>query len=601
MRHICFVVFVICVLLAGIPAGVAAADSSAVPVRWDDFSDTWVATDALGRVVPGLREVGPTRVNKFIGVFYFLWLGQHGDAGPFDISKILAAEPGAIDQPQNPTWGPLGVPHHWGESLFGYYVSDDESVLRKHAQMLGDAGVDVIIFDVTNQLTYPKSWRALCRVFAEMRAAGNRVPQIAFLCPFGEPRKVFQELWEQLYGQNLYPELWFRWEGKPLILANAAKLDKADARSLEFFTFRKPQPDYFMGPRGPNEWGWLEVTPQHVFTNRNGAAEETTVGVGQNAVEGKLGVLSNPKSRGRSFHDGREPSPEACDFTGRNFSEQWHHALAVDPSFIFITGWNEWIAGRFDAHAPFHGSGPVTFVDEFNEEFSRDIEPMKGGHGDSYYYQMISEIRRFKGVRSLSKVRSQPITIDGSFEDWGNVTPEFRDTVGDPVHRDHPGWGKGTRYRNSTGRNDIIAAKVSMDTTNVYFYVRTREALSPCSGSNWMLLFIDADQNSTNGWLGYDFVVNRDGVKKGTTKLGRHEGKGGYSWGDGVAIAWSAKGNEMELALPRSALGDTKFSERIDFKWADNIQQTGDWSDFTLNGDAAPNDRFNYRAVFDGR
>jgi hypothetical protein len=36
----------------------------------------------------------------------------------------------------------------------------------------------------------------------------------------------------------------------------------------------------------------------------------------------------------------------------------------------------------------------------------------------------------------------------------------------------------------------------------------------------------------------------------------------------------------------------------IDFKWADNIQQTGDWSDFTINGDAAPNDRYNYRAIF---
>jgi len=29
-----------------------------------------------------------------------------------------------------------------------------------------------------------------------------------------------------------------------------------------------------------------------------------------------------------------------------------------------------------------------------------------------------------------------------------------------------------------------------------------------------------------------------------------------------------------------------------------NAQQTGEWSDFTLNGDAAPNDRYNYRALF---
>ena len=45
-------------------------------------------------------------------------------------------------------------------------------------------------------------------------------------------------------------------------------------------------------------------------------------------------------------------------------------------------------------------------------------------------------------------------------------------------------------------------------------------------------------------------------------------------------------------------LGLTNWDATLDFKWADNIQQTGEASDFTLNGDAAPNDRFNYRAVW---
>jgi len=36
---------------------------------------------------------------------------------------------------------------------------------------------------------------------------------------------------------------------------------------------------------------------------------------------------------------------------------------------------------------------------------------------------------------------------------------------------------------------------------------------------------------------------------------------------------------------------------QLDFKWADNCIVAGDWTDFTLNGDAAPNDRFNYRAL----
>ena len=82
----------------------------------------------------------------------------------------------------------------------------------------------MVVFDVTNQLTYPRSWQALCRVWNQVRREGNRTPQIAFLCPFGDPRKVVRELWDQLYSKNLYPELWFRWDGKPLILADPALL-----------------------------------------------------------------------------------------------------------------------------------------------------------------------------------------------------------------------------------------------------------------------------------------------------------------------------------------------------------------------------------------
>jgi hypothetical protein len=468
-------------------------------------------------------------------------------------------------------------------------------VLRKHAQMLADAGVDVIIFDVTNQQTYPRSWKTLCRVYDQIRREGGQTPQIAFLCPFWDAKKVARELWLQLYSQGLYSDLWFRWEGKPLILADPEQTDFEPAIRGRF-TFRKPQPDYFVGPTGPNQWGWLEVYPQHVFTNAAGAPEQMAVGVAQNAVDGKLSVLSNPRSLGRSFHDGREPAPADCDYSGRNFAEQWRRALQVDPEFLFVTGWNEWIALRFDQHAPFHAPGPVTFVDEFNGEFSRDIEPVKSGHGDDYYYQMIANIRCYKGVRPLPLVKPQPITIDGRFQDWAAVEPEYRDTIGDPVKRDHAGWATGQRYVNRTGRNDIVAAKVSLDATNVYFYVRTREPLTPSSDPNWMLLFIDADHDARTSWLGYDFIVNRVNVRAQTTTLERNAG--GYRWRSPVDIPCRAAGNELELAIPRAALGLTRLPATLDFKWADNIQQTGEANDFTLNGDAAPNDRFNYRATF---
>ena len=293
-----------------------------------------------------LRPVGPPRPDKYVGVFYFLWLGQAGDLGPFDVSRILVQDPTAIRNPKSPLWGPDLYPHHWGESIFEYYVSDDESVLRKHAQMLADAGVDMIVFDVTNQVTYPRSWKALCRVFDRVKRQGNRVPQIAFLCPFGDPRKVVRQLWDDLYSRDLYPDLWFRWDGKPLILADPAALGgdiervgeprRSSSRSgtrrpmiamirSGFFTFRKPQPDYFQGPTGPEQWGWLEVYPQHAFYAKPGVPEEVAVGVAQNAAEGKLSVFTYPPAHGRSFHDGKEPGARGT----RLIRPQFRRAMAA--------------------------------------------------------------------------------------------------------------------------------------------------------------------------------------------------------------------------------------------------------------------------------
>ena len=559
----------------------------------DIYSDTWVATDGLGRALPISAEVGLPREDKTVGIFYFLWLGRHGEQGPFDISKILRANPTAINNPLSPEWGKIGVPHHWAEPLFGYYVSDDDSVLRKHAQMLSDADVDMVVFDVTNQLTYPESWRALCKVWDQMRREGNRVPQIAFLTPFGDPNKVVHELWTQLYQPGAYEALWFRWEGKPLILADPARIVASDdeaSKIHEFFTFRKPQPSYFIGPTGPEQWGWLEVAPQHAFYKTGGTPEQITVGVAQNALDGKLSVLSNPHSHGRSFHDSHEPAPEDCDTTGRNFSEQWDRAFEVDPPFVFVTGWNEWIAGRFDKNAPFYGSGPVTFVDQFDQEFSRDCEPMKVGHGDNYYYQLVSQIRRYKGARPVESNSAQPISIDGSFEDWQHVLPEFRDTIGDPVHRDYRGWGKETRYVNDTGRNDIVTAKVSFDEEFIYMYVRTQQPLTAASDPHWMQLLIDNDRSTQTGWLGYDWIINRQSSGEHRAMLERHED--GFTWGSATQIAMRVGEQEIEVAIPRSLLDANGF----DFKWADNSIQEGEWTDFTLNGDVAPNDRFNYRA-----
>jgi hypothetical protein len=107
------------------------------------------------------------------------------------------------------------------------------------------------------------------------------------------------------------------------------------------------------------------------------------------------------------------------------------------------------------------------------------------------------------------------------------VTPEYRDFSGDTDHRNWYGWG-GVRYTNTTGRNDIVLAKVACDTANLYFYARTARPLTKYTYPNWMQLLIDADQNPKTGWHGYDLVVNRKVRSSTTTTLTRLSD--GKSW-----------------------------------------------------------------------
>ncbi|CAF3333207.1 unnamed protein product [Rotaria socialis] len=111
-----------------------------------------------------------------------------------------------------------------------------------------------------------------------------------------------------------------------------------------------------------------------------------------------------------------------------------------------------------------------------------------------------------------------------------------------------------------------------------------------------MLLFLNVDTNYTTGWLGYDFVLNRAVTSAQETSLERNIASDSYEWGKVADIPYAMKGKELELMLSRQLLGIKPSSVTIDFKWADNIQQDGTWTDFTLNGDAAPPDRFNFRA-----
>lgn len=571
-----------------------------------NYSAGLPATDALGRKLPTVEETGPLKEDKFVGIFYWTWhtaLSKSSDQ-PYDVTKILDESPEAIHDYNHPIWPSPSKAgsFFWGEPLYGYYLDTDRWVLYKHAEMLADAGVDMIMFDCTNgSFTWKESYMALAEVFTEARKNGIRTPKIAFMMAFGPTegsREAIKEIYRDLYQPGLYQDLWFYWKDKPLIMAYPESFVEVpgdeEASELhreirEFFTFRPGQPVYNIGPQRRDHWGWLEIAPQHGFVEtQNGGVEQVTVGVSQNwSKERGLTAMNAPGSFGRSYtdNDGHSEDPEAVGY-GLNFQEQWERALELDPELVFITGWNEWIAGRFEEWQQQHNA----FPDQYSQEHSRDIEPMKGGHGDNYYYQMVANIRRFKGMPERpSYSSSRSIKIDGKFHEWEPVQPNFRSHLGSTLERDSPGWGE-LHYVNKTGRNDIIRAKVTHDEENLYFYVEAAEALTSSEDPGWMQLFIDIDRDKATGWEGYDFVVNRSGPNK---KAIIERNLNGWQWEEAGEIDYAFSGNKLEIKVPYKTLG-IQGLPNIEFKWSDNMQEDGNIMDFLLHGDVAPAGRFNY-------
>ena len=150
----------------------------------DLMTDTWVATDALGRTMPGYEEVGPVKNDqrRIVGIFYITWhtQGLKNLPQPYegDVTKVLEKDPSARMIADHPNWK-LGS-YHWGEPENGYFLSQDEWVIRKDMSMLADAGVDVLVMDVTNAVLYWDEWEVTFSTMMKMREEGNKTPQFCF-------------------------------------------------------------------------------------------------------------------------------------------------------------------------------------------------------------------------------------------------------------------------------------------------------------------------------------------------------------------------------------------------------------------------------------
>ena len=556
------------------------------------------ACDDLGRVLPTAKEAGVRKDRRCVGLFYFLWCGEHSkDLRPLDIEKLLEADPNAGYRPDDPEWGAYSVMHHWGEPLFGYYTSKDEWVMRRHVEMLTYADIDFIVFDTTNAVTYESNAKMMLRLLSEYRAMGFDTPKAMFYTNTASG-KTAQSLYDNIYSKGYMKDSWFCVDGKPLIIAIESE---CSPEVREFFTIKMSQ--WPNEPTKKGGWPWMDFErPQRVFENLKGEEEIINVSIAQHPQIrfGDSAMYGETTNRGRSFHNGAEDKTEGAWKYGYNFQEQWDRALETLPPYVFVTGWNEWIAGRWGGTE----QRPLCFVDCVDLEYSRDAEPMRGGYFDNYYMQLISNVRRYKGT-DAAPVQSE-ISADGGAVSMQLVAEKGMRYDNFPkgcYSRNCAGYD--TVYTDDTGRNAILSASTAHDKENLYFYARTKDPIEKYDyKSAWMQLFLNVNNLSSNTyskrWKGYNYIANGYQFTGTRTTLEKCIADGSTSLEADTfrpcgVIDYEFRDNEMMIRIPKAYVGlgkDDAFE--IQFKWMDSRSRVRGMDDFYTTGDAAPIGRLNY-------
>ncbi|MBQ2306939.1 MAG: hypothetical protein II184_05440 [Clostridia bacterium] len=583
----------------------------------------WSAVDGLGRTLPGYKEVGAKK-DKVVGIFYWTWHQGNMASKAVNINNLILENPDAIHNYKHKIWSKNTVgAYWWNEPIYGYYTEQDDYVLRKHAELLADAGVDFVLFDCTNgDFTWEPAYMNLLKVWGEAREQGIKTPQIGFMMQFwwhdtNTPSSL-KQVYNAIYRDGKYQDQWFYWEGKPMIMSLNTGLSYKDIQEeeiREFFTWRAGQPSYFEGDMDDSAWGWLHINPQAVYKNADGSVEMTTVGVCMNAdwKTMQLSAQNGDHNMGRSYtrnadfsysyeYRGQtvkvDKNIENSSFYGLNFQEQWDYAISVDPEIIFVTGWNEWIMGRQETWMGVKNA----FPDQFNDENSRDCEPSKGTLKDYYYYQLVDNIRRFKGASPVNvQTVAKTIDIAGGNDQWndaGIVT--YNHYTKNTYARDIKTWG--VKYTGDPIRNDFKTAKVSFDNDNIYFYVETVDPITASSDANWMMLLLDtgaATADSTD-WEEFEYIINRTSPG-GTMTV--EKSRGGWDWEKTGEAAYNVSGNVLQLSVPRAALGLDNAGDPLNFgfKWCDNNLTDGDIMTVYTEGDAAPGGRFTFAFTSDAK
>ena len=471
-------------------------------------------------------------------------------------------------------------------------------MIRKQMELLTIAGIDFIYFDTTNAITYRPSYIPILKVIDEMLKEGWDAPKVVFYT-HSRSMQTARSLYNELYSRELYPDTWYRVDGKPLIIAYTdPKDDLAEAQGrgdtsykpqefsqeiLDFFTFKRPQ--WPSDPIYPDGFPWVEwkyPQPKHGDVMNVTVAAHPNVPMSLNLINDLVG--GNWKNWGRGYNPltGVNESDKAEE--GQLFQYFWDEAIAQDPDMISVGGWNEWVAYKqwYMNH--------YMLCDAASMEFSRDIEMMKGGYEDSFYMQLIQNIRAYKGTASEATAFSKSIDITGELSQWDDVTNVYRAIGTTNYGRNSTDCAGQEQYVMEAPRNNLQEIRVTHDDENLYFYIRAEEAITG-SGSNWMNIFIGTGSPSLKGWNGYEYVINRN-VSDSTGSIEKlNEDYTGQNVGEARLVQ---TGEYLLVEVPREAVGMADSAEFY-FKVADDVENTDDIMDYYVTGKSLPMGRLSYK------
>ncbi len=339
-----------------------------------------------------------TDKQDVVSICYSVWHNAINGSGTGPIKNIsdvtemlkthdFTAEKGFVNKETGETSNALTKFHYWGKPAQGYYRSSDVSAIRNNMTLIYNAGVDFLIIDLTFA-TAPgyapgsSPWESyinssvtpLLDTIMQMRSEGLGTPYVVFW--MGND-SMFEHMDEHFLSVEKWKDCFVYWNGKPFMM----KWTMDQNESYEKWTVRGMYG--LQGRADVNQWSYLEIdNSRTVAKDKDGKPEHMCADVATQET-----YMSVSTAHGRNG--------------GQFFYGQWKNVFAVHPKIVTVTWWNEWCAQLYYVE----GVGFI-FTDNFNEEYSRDIEPQDGKNGDTYYKWLCKYIAAYRSGGDCPKLTS---------------------------------------------------------------------------------------------------------------------------------------------------------------------------------------------------